>query len=123
MNFHRSFAILVVFTSSLMACQSSPPRGCPNWPNPDGNVIPIRRVNPDYPIKAAREGVEGYVDLRAVITRDGRVESAEVVGGEPPGVFDSTALKAYRRWRYCPLEAGAPDFPNPTEVRLSFQLQ
>jgi TonB family protein len=112
--------LLSALASGFAACQTSLPPGCPNWPNENDYVIPIYRELPLYPRSAQRDGVGGYVTMEAVISRAGRVESAEVVESVPPGVFDRPALKALRAWRYCPLTADAPDYPNPTTVRLEF---
>ena len=116
------YAMLVAFASILLACQSPALQGCPNWPNPEEQVIPVYRENPMYPVSAYRAEVEGYVEIAAVISREGRVTSATVIESLPPGVFDSSALRAYKTWRYCPLKEGAPDYPNPTTLRLSFRM-
>ncbi len=104
------------------ALSTSELASCPGWPNPDGHVVPVRLVEPYYPARAVRERIEGYVDIEAVIGRDGRVQSAEVEQSAPPGVFDQTALKAFLSWRYCPLPEGAPSYPDTVRVRLGFAL-
>jgi protein TonB len=62
----------------------------------------IRRVNPDYPSAAKKEGVQGFVDLRIKVSPAGVVEDATVVGSNPPEVFDKAALAAVRKWKYDP---------------------
>lgn len=61
---------------------------------------PIYRVEPKYPIKAAREKMEGSVVLKFDVNGDGNVIDAEVVMGKPAYVFDKTALTALKQWRY-----------------------
>ena len=117
--------LAIIITIALaFGCQSGTPAklpdGCPNWPNSTGDVRPIYRVPHRYPAAEYRRGIEGYVEIDAKIGRDGTVLSAKVARSVPPGVFDKTALRAYRRWRYCPLLDGAPDYPDPTTVRLIF---
>jgi len=73
-----------------------------------------------YPEKAADAGVRGRVLIEATIARNGRVSDARVIDSEPPGVFDDVALAAFRKWRYCPLQQGDPDYPNPVKVALVF---
>ncbi len=62
----------------------------------------LRRVPPDYPWRAADEGVEGSVALRLLVDRAGRVEELEVERAQPPGVFEQAALDAVRRWTFAP---------------------
>jgi len=63
-------------------------------------VHPVHRVEPKYPIKAAREGIEGSVVLKFDIKGNGNVTNVEVVNGKPAYIFDKTALTALKQWRY-----------------------
>jgi protein TonB len=62
----------------------------------------IRRVNPDYPSAAKKEGVQGFVDLQVTVSPQGAVTDARVVSSTPPDVFDKAALTAVRKWKYDP---------------------
>jgi TonB family protein len=62
----------------------------------------IRRVNPDYPSAAKKEGIEGSVDLQVTVSQQGVVRDATVVSSTPPDVFDKAALTAVRKWKYDP---------------------
>ena len=62
----------------------------------------IRKIDPLYPFAAKRKGLEGAVTLKFIVTKEGKVVEASVVKGEPPGIFDSSALKAIIRWRFKP---------------------
>lgn len=55
-----------------------------------------------YPEAARRAGTEGKVKVRYDIGIDGAVRNAVVIGSEPPGVFDETALKTVRSWKFTP---------------------
>lgn len=65
-------------------------------------LVPLFRVPPKYPRRAAQRGVEGWVKVQFVITVAGRVKGAKVVGSNPPEVFDRAALKAISRWKFKP---------------------
>jgi TonB family protein len=58
----------------------------------------IERVEPVYPSLARQIRREGQVEMHAIISTEGRIESLEVVGGD--GLFYQSALDAVRRWRY-----------------------
>jgi periplasmic protein TonB len=68
----------------------------------EGDVIPLVRVPPQYPQRAARRGIEGVVTVSFIITKEGSVRDPEVVEAHPPGMFEQAALHAIQRWRFKP---------------------
>jgi protein TonB len=89
----------------------------------DGEATPIVRIDPRYPIKAARDGKEGYVVLSFTINEIGGVDDVKVIEAKPKRLFDKEARRALKRWKYKPkLVDGKPQkVPNQT-VRLDFTL-
>jgi periplasmic protein TonB len=68
-----------------------------------GSIEPamvIHRVEPIYPPLGRQLRREGRVELHAVISTDGSIQSLEVVSGDP--LFFQSALAAVREWRYRP---------------------
>ncbi len=63
-------------------------------------AVLISRVDPDYPLQAKVNKIEGVVTIRIRIDKDGRVEKAEVISGDPQ--LSKAALDAVRHWRYKP---------------------
>ena len=72
--------------------------------NQGGNsqVIPLVRINPQYPRNELLAGVEGCVKVRFTVEPDGSVSSPKVVESKPPRVFDSSALRAIKKWKFKP---------------------
>lgn len=68
----------------------------------DRGIVPLVRVNPDYPPRATQRGIEGWVEVEFTITKVGTVKDERVLKSNPPYVFDRAALQAIRRWRYNP---------------------
>lgn len=66
------------------------------------NVVPTTRIEPVYPPRALRAGIEGMVTVEFTITTDGSVANIEVIKGEPPGVFDRAVVQAVSRWKFAP---------------------
>lgn len=60
------------------------------------------RIAPRYPARARADNIEGHVVLSLLIDAAGRVERAQVVESQPPGIFDDAALEAVRQWRFEP---------------------
>ncbi len=89
----------------------------------DGDATPIVRIEPRYPVKAARDGKEGYVVLSFTINEMGGVEDVEVIQAEPRRLFDQEARRALRKWKYKPkIVDGKPVRQTAQQVRLDFSL-
>jgi protein TonB len=89
----------------------------------DGEATPIVRINPRYPPAAARDGIQGWVQLRFTIDETGGVTDVEVIDSEPRRVFDQEARRALLRWKYKPkvVDGKAVRQPGQT-VQLDFTL-
>ncbi|HEX7043678.1 MAG TPA: energy transducer TonB [Burkholderiales bacterium] len=68
----------------------------------DTDVVPLVRIPPQYPPRAASRGIEGWVIVQFTITETGAVKDPKVVDAEPEGIFDEAALRSIVRWRYNP---------------------
>lgn len=73
----------------------------------DRDVVPLVRINPDYPQRALSRGIEGWVQVQFTISETGAVIDPIVVESSPKGMFDDAAIKAVSRWRYNPKIEGA----------------
>ena len=90
----------------------------------DADVIPMVRVNPQYPISAAERGIEGWVLVRFSITTSGTVKDAKVIDAKPSAIFNRAALRAIRKWKYKPkIVDGKPVERRGVTVRLNFELE
>lgn len=90
----------------------------------DRDVIPLVRINPDYPPRALSRGIEGWVQVQFTISETGSVIDATVVDSSPKNVFDDAAIKAISRWRYNPKVEGAVAVQRKgVQTILRFQLE
>ncbi|MBI5374601.1 MAG: energy transducer TonB [Candidatus Schekmanbacteria bacterium] len=67
---------------------------------------PLEKVEPIYPDKARKEGIEGTVILQIVIGPTGNVEKANLLTVIPPKArgfgFEDTAIQAILKWKFSP---------------------
>ena len=85
-------------------------------------LTPLVRIPPDYPTRALARSIEGFVILRFTITETGAVENPEVLRAEPPGVFESAALRAVIRWKYQPQIRDGKPRRVVSIARITFEL-
>jgi protein TonB len=64
----------------------------------------LREVVPVYPDEADRQRVSGKLRLQLKLQADGRVSDIEVLSATPPGVFNESALQAFRDARFSPAQ-------------------
>lgn len=89
----------------------------------DGDATPIVRIEPKYPVEAARDGKEGWVRLSFTIMEDGSVGDIEVIDAEPKRIFDREAKRALGKWKYrAKVEDGKPVRQPGLTVQLDFKL-
>jgi protein TonB len=77
----------------------------------------LHQIEPIYPAEADRQGLSGEVHLRLKLEADGRVSDIEVLSAMPPGVFDESALQAFRQARFSPAQK------NGRPVRALVQIE
>lgn len=64
------------------------------------SVVPLVRVPPKYPARAASRHIEGWVKIEFTIQTDGSVEDPVVLSSEPEGTFDDAAITAISKWKF-----------------------
>jgi protein TonB len=90
----------------------------------DRDVVPIVRIDPNYPQRELARGTEGSVQVRFTVTAAGTVRDAIVVRSEPARVFDGAALEAVARWRYNPrIDGGIAVERVGLEAIIRFELE
>jgi protein TonB len=89
----------------------------------DGDYLPIVKVAPLYPQRAAEQGIEGYVELSFTVTETGSVEDPVVIDAMPKGIFDDVAKRAVLRFKYKPrMEDGKPIRVTGVKQLMTFKL-
>jgi len=78
---------------------------------------------PVYPVAARTKGIEGWVDVQFLVNTDGALSEVAIVGAQPVGVFEQSALEAVRHWRYQPVVRAGVAIAQRARVRLRFAVQ
>jgi len=98
----------------LLGCQSTPENTinryesfCSNFKHDDSlnKYYPskaINRVHPEYPLRAAKKGLEGYVVFEFDISTEGQPVNINITESYPGNTFKSATTKALKQWRYEP---------------------
>ncbi|MGC8579335.1 MAG: energy transducer TonB [bacterium] len=77
--------------------------------------------NPVYPVEARKQGIEGVVVLKVLISPDGRIRDVKILKSIP--IFDESAVQAVKQWRFTPITSHG----NPVYVwmiiPIRFQLK
>jgi periplasmic protein TonB len=81
----------------------------------------VNRVEPVYPHIAAISGIQGQVKLHAIIARDGRIQSLNVISGHP--LLAHAALEAVEQWRYRPYVLNGETVEVETFITINFKKE
>jgi len=89
----------------------------------DRDVVPLVRVEPQYPMRAKQQGVEGWVELMFTITEMGTVTDVIVTAANAGTIFNRAAIQAVSKWKYNPkIENGVAVARPGVRQRIKFQL-
>ena len=126
------FGVLLCLTGSAMAADAtSRSTTVSGGTTSSGFVgdeeVTIARVSAGrflYPKSAQRRSIEGEVTIEFSVGIDGRVSSAFIVEANPPGRFDSSALRYVNSFVYEPYRLnGTPVEVERISVRIPFRLR
>ena len=81
----------------------------------------LRKVNPSYPEKARKAGIQGTVVLHAKISKEGKIADLQVTSG--PEALISAAMEAVRQWQYKPYLIMGWPVEVDTEIQVNFALR
>lgn len=83
----------------------------------------VNRVQPQYPVSAARMNREGWVNVRFTVGIRGGVRNVEVMDSKPSHTFDRAALEAIKQWKFQPATRNGNPMATVQTRHIVFQLQ
>ena len=82
-------------------------------------IVPVTRVQPEYPDEAIRKNIEsGNVIARLFIDEHGNVTEVKIMEAKPPRVFDREVIRALMQWKF---RADGEKYIG--EIEVDFKLQ
>ena len=112
---------------SLVAASASVPPTAASKPSSDLLEVPedyaddqvVHRVHPSYPKQARARKLHGAVVLQAVINKQGKVDSLQLVSGDP--LLAQAAADAVKQWRYKPYWHNGETADFQTRITVDFK--
>jgi protein TonB len=86
-------------------------------------LIPLMRIQPQYPRNAARDRIEGWVEFKITINPDGTVKSATPIKAQPRGVFESAAMQAILKWKFKPKVVDGKGVETTGTQKIEFKME
>jgi len=79
-----------------------------------------KRVQPNYPDRAIKVKIQGYVILEAILRRDGSIDDIKVLRGLGKGKFgfEEEAIAALKQWQFLPGSVNG----RPADVRMTLKI-
>jgi protein TonB len=89
----------------------------------DGEYLPIVKVAPIYPARAAQRGIQGYVIVEFTVTRSGTTKDVHVVESTN-SIFERAAVEAAYKFKYKPrvIDGEAVEVPG-VRNKITFKLE
>jgi TonB family protein len=121
---HREFRLQPVSKTYLVDVEQGRIYRVPVYGDPirmsSYDAVPTYWTQPQYPISAQQDGLQGVVELRVLIGEDGRVTSVALESG--PEILGRAAVEAVRQWRYPPYFYNGRAYAREALIRLGFSL-
>ncbi|MGR9051449.1 MAG: energy transducer TonB [Gammaproteobacteria bacterium] len=86
------------------------------------DIIPLVRIPPRYPMRAANRHIEGSVTVEFTIAKDGTVADARVIEAHPSSIFNRAALEALQKWKFKPKIVEGQAVEQQARQTLQFKL-
>ena len=89
---------------------------------PDFRAAYLRNPPPPYPASARRNGDEGTVTLRVLVSAEGLPQKVELERSSCSNALDLAALESVRQWRFVPARRGGEPHEAWVIVPIIFRL-
>ena len=88
----------------------------------DVHPTALQAIQPAYPAEAASANVAGSVVLVLLLDESGKVQDISVEETSPPGMFDKSALDAFRNARFTPAQRHGRAVKSRMRIKVTYEL-
>lgn len=94
------------------------------YPAQEVDVHPtaLQVIQPFYPDEAASANAAGSVVLVLLLDESGKVQDLSVEEAYPPGMFDKSALDAFRNARFTPAQRHGRTVKSRVRIKVTYEL-
>jgi protein TonB len=94
------------------------------YPAQEVDVHPtaLQAIQPHYPDEAASANATGSVVLVLLLDEGGKVRDISVEEANPPGMFDKSALDAFRNARFAPAQRHGRTVKSRMRIKITYDL-
>ena len=89
----------------------------------DSPLIPLVKIPPIYPIRASRRGIEGFVIVQFLVTKNGEVERIKIIEAHPKKIFDQNVIHCVSQWIFKPGTVEGIPVATLTRTTIRFKLE
>lgn len=82
----------------------------------------LAAIDPVYPQGAVARGTAGWVTLKLKLDESGKVEDVEVSDANPPGIFNQSALDAFRNAHFAPAQKDGRAVKSLVQIKVRYEL-
>lgn len=111
-------SLACIASATLAAAQAVPQRVRVSQGVMQGMLV--KKVAPQYPDEAKKDGVQGSVVLRVTVDKEGVVQNIELISGHP--LLAPSAIEAVKQWKYKPFLLNGEAVEVETQVTVNFTL-
>ena len=118
-------SILVAAAVAVLSAAGLTAQDNPVYPPGQGVTLPVlvKETKPKYTEGAMRRRVEGVVELKVVVRKDGTVRDDVTVTRSLDSELDEEAIKAVRQWEFKPGTKDGDPVNVQVNIEMSFTLK
>lgn len=83
----------------------------------------ISAIQPMYPQRARRIGIEGVVSVKFLVNRFGGVKQLSITHADPPDTFNDTVMKTVGKWKFKPGRKDGRTVETWIKTNIRFKLK
>lgn len=89
----------------------------------DANTLmTLSKIYPKYPRRAKLTKKEGSVEVQFQIDANGYVHNPMILKATPEGLFERSALRAIKKWRFKPIKGADPTTLTDATITFNYRL-